>query len=78
MGTNDFYIVCVDDDTEVLEITSALVESFGYKSISFNEAQKACEYIKENKHKVSLVLSDLRMDHLNGFEFKKKIKVFCK
>ena len=77
MGTNDFYIVCVDDDTEVLEITSALVESFGYKSISFNEAQKACEYIKENKHKVSLVLSDLRMDHLNGFEFKKKLKSFA-
>lgn len=66
-----FEIVCVDDDKDVLEIILDTVESAGHKPIGFCQAEEAVGYIEKNKHKIIMILSDLRMDDVNGFEFKK-------
>ncbi|MDH5415370.1 MAG: response regulator, partial [Flavobacteriaceae bacterium] len=74
MNIQDFTIVCVDDDTDVLDVTMAKIEDLGHKSIGFSRPQEAIDYITKNKHNVSLIVSDLRMDHMNGFDFKKALK----
>lgn len=74
MESGDFKIICVDDDTDVLEVTMSLIEKFDYQCIGFSNVEEAYEYIIKNKHQVSMVLSDLRMDNINGFEFKRMLK----
>ncbi len=74
MNKTDFIVVCVDDDADVLEITAEKVQALGQKTQSFLNVEEALDYIQNNKHKISLVLSDLRMDHINGFKFKKLLK----
>ena len=77
MDYSNYEIVCVDDDLEVLETTMALVEHVGVPSVGISNARKAAEYISKNKDKILMVLSDLRMDDVNGFEFKKMIQPFA-
>lgn len=74
MSALDYKIICVDDDTDVLEVTTSLIESLNYNCLGFSNVQAAYEYIINNKHEISMVLSDLRMDKINGFELKRMLK----
>lgn len=73
MSPKDFKIVLVDDDIDVLEISKLTLESLGYESVDFTNPEDALDYTIKNKHQISLVLSDLRMDKVNGFELKKRL-----
>ncbi|MBT4791209.1 MAG: response regulator, partial [Halobacteriovoraceae bacterium] len=73
----DFLIVCVDDDKDVLDVTVAILEDLGYQSVAFSLVEEAVEYIRENRQSISIILSDLRMDNINGFEFKKILQSFA-
>lgn len=77
MSLADYEIICVDDDLDVLEITADQVESLGYKTKSFSKAEEASQYIEKNIESIALILSDLRMDNVNGFDFKKMILPFA-
>ena len=72
--SNQYEIICVDDDLDVLDVTVMNVETLGYKAVGFKEVEEACKYISEHKKNIVLILSDLRMDNINGFEFKEKLK----
>lgn len=74
MQYKDYHVVCVDDDLKVLEIISDIIESLGHKVSRFSNAQDATKYIYENKSTIMLIISDLRMDNQNGFEFKKMLQ----
>lgn len=74
MNKDNFKIVCVDDDKDVLEVTIGILESLGRNCIGFTNVEKAFEYISENKMDIALILSDLRMDNINGFDFKRMLK----
>ena len=74
MDHKDFYIVCVDDDEDVLDITVQLVRECGFLAVGFGDVTSAIEYIKSKKHQVAMILSDLRMDDINGFNFKAALK----
>ena len=74
MDTSDFIVVCVDDDLEILDVIKNNIISYGHTPMGFSKVDEAIEYLKENHKKVILVLSDLRMDDVNGFQFKKKLK----
>lgn len=77
MSNGQFHIVCVDDDKDVLDTICDSVEDFGHRVKRFTNVEEAVSHIKKEKHHILMILSDLRMDNINGFEFKKQLKGTC-
>lgn len=75
---SNFKIVCVDDDLDVLEVQSQIVNEAGHETVTFSEPEEAIEYLKENKDNTLMVLSDLKMDKVSGFDLKKELNKFAK
>ena len=72
--TTNYEIICVDDDLDVLEVTCELVQKLGYTTQSFSDVLKAVDYVKDHQSSIMMILSDLRMDNNNGFDFKEILK----
>ena len=57
----------LDDDPELLESLSALVEEMGYEPIPTSDPEEALKMVRYGRCR--LVLADLHMPELNGYEF---------
>lgn len=75
---SDFEIICIEDEPEVLETLVKLVESTEFQTKGFTSPQEALSYITQNKHRIVMILSDYRMDEMDGFELKRKLNSSCK
>lgn len=62
----DGLIMVVDDDEQVLSLTSLLLGEYGYQTVPFRNAAEALEHLQHNK--VDLVLSDISMPVVSGIE----------
>jgi len=71
---NNYYILLVDDEKDVLNLFSEYLKSNGYNIISFDNPVKALEYFYENTNNCSVVITDYRMPEMSGLEFLKKIR----
>ena len=73
---NDFMskktIMCVDDETDILELLREEFEDCGYKVIEALNGREAFEKFK--KSKIDCVISDVRMPYEDGFTLAKNIK----
>jgi PAS domain S-box-containing protein len=61
-------ILLVDDDSNVLEVTSALLIELGYEVTAVAGAPKALELFEHSPLAFDLVLSDYDMPRMNGLE----------
>jgi DNA-binding NtrC family response regulator len=68
------WILIVDDEFEVVTILRQWLEKQAFNVIGFTEPALALEYFRINFKKYGLVISDLRMPEINGYEFIKKVK----
>jgi CheY-like chemotaxis protein/anti-sigma regulatory factor (Ser/Thr protein kinase) len=69
----DSSILVVDDDVEIRELISDyLADHEGYKVITAENGRKALELLKRKK--IDLVLSDINMPEMKGFDLLKEIK----
>jgi DNA-binding response OmpR family regulator len=59
-------IVIVDDDPNLLNIGSEVLQMSGYDVSSFTDTFVAYQYIKKNPNKYSLVITDDKMPDMNG------------
>jgi len=67
--------VCVvDDEKDITTTIRRALEQDGYVVHEFNDPIKAWEYFKENGKNCSVVLSDIRMPSMSGFEFCRRVK----
>jgi CheY-like chemotaxis protein len=68
-------LLLVDDDaSEEMIIKFALEEGKWNVSIKFfTQPQKAIEYLKETKDQIFLIISDINMPGMDGFDFKRAI-----
>lgn len=66
-------IMVVDDTPDILEITKAVLESNGFKVITFSNPEKALETIKKG-NKTDLIVLDMRMPEMNGPDFCKEVR----
>ena len=68
-------IVVIEDDSDDQEVLVQIFESLGYKNkiIYFCDGEEALKYLIETKIKPFLILSDINMPKLNGFELRQKI-----
>lgn len=65
-------ILCVDDEPQILKFLDTVLIRNGYEVIQARDGEEALEKMKEQH--VDLVLSDVRMPKINGFELCKRIK----
>ena len=69
------YLSIVDDGSDItLAFHEALKSLPGITIFSFTDPQLAIEHFKTNKNFYALVISDLRMPVINGFQLLKTVK----
>ncbi len=67
--------ICVVEDSEItLFKLKAILVRLGYTVTTHSEPLKALEWLEKNSPAVSLILSDVNMPGINGYEFVRKLK----
>jgi len=66
-------ILLVDDEEGVRKLVSAVLDSGGYTVIEAANGQAALAVYEKNSHKIDLVLTDVVMPQMNGFELGQRI-----
>ena len=73
-NNNDFYILLVDDEKDILDLFSEYLTSNGFNTISFDNPVNALKYFYQNQSNCSLVITDYKMQQMSGIDLIKKIK----
>ena len=68
-------IIVIEDDLDDQEILSTIFEKLGYKNkiVFFADGNEALDYLNLTDVQPFLILSDINMPKLNGFELRNKI-----
>ena len=75
-NNNKRRVILVDDDKEILFTYRLFLEGYDYNIISFTNPFLALNYIRDiSDFKDLLVILDIRMENLNGFQLHQQIKV---
>ena len=61
-------ILLVDDDAAVLDIAETFLEENGYRTLRADSGERALEIYEKNADKIDLVILDLGMPGMGGFE----------
>jgi DNA-binding NtrC family response regulator len=64
----------VDDEYDILDTIRQWLELDGSKVCTFADPLAALEHFKSNSKDHNIVISDIRMPGINGYEFVKQIK----
>jgi DNA-binding NtrC family response regulator len=74
MQADNKYILAVDDDPDIVTLAEQALSRGGFKVSSFTDALMALDHFKANHKDCGLVLSDIRMPAINGYELVMRIK----
>jgi CheY-like chemotaxis protein len=68
-------IIIIEDDLEDQEILEEIFRKLDYKNeaVFFTDGEKALDYINQTDIQPFLILSDVNMPRINGFELRSKI-----
>ena len=69
---SEISILIVDDESTMRSLLERILAREGYLMHSLSDGDTALEYLKNNK--VDIVISDMKMPKMNGFELLKNIK----
>jgi two-component system, cell cycle response regulator CpdR len=67
-------ILIVDDEIDILSVIRRQLEDYGFNICSFTKPNIALEHYKTSSNTHHIVISDLQMPNMNGFEFLRKVK----
>jgi DNA-binding response OmpR family regulator len=67
-------ILVVDDEFDIVNLIKLALQKQGFTTYAFTDPLLALEHLKTNSESYGLVLADVRMPAMNGFELVKKIK----
>ena len=72
---NNKRVILVDDEQDILFTYRAFLKDYNYEITSFTDPLKALNYIRNNNNfNDLLVILDIRMKNLNGFQLHQQIK----
>lgn len=74
MSKDSNAILIIEDEKNLLEKHSKIIESGGYYCIKFANGQKGLEYLSKNKGVIDIVVLDLFLKDLDGLDVLKAIK----
>jgi CheY-like chemotaxis protein len=64
----------VDDELDIINTIRRWLQADGFKVYGFADPLQALQYFQNNCDQIDLVLADIRMCKMNGYELVKKIK----
>jgi two-component system catabolic regulation response regulator CreB/two-component system response regulator ChvI len=64
----------VDDELDIINLFTELLKSKNYEVIGFTNPINALDHYKKNYDKYIMVISDIRMPEMNGFDLVKNLK----
>jgi DNA-binding NtrC family response regulator len=68
----------IDDEADLLAMTTKMLKKNDFEVYGFNNPVKALAHIKDNGCKdFSIVISNVRMPGMSGFELVRKIRDLC-
>ncbi len=67
------WILIVDDEFDIMSIFKQALKKKGFHVFGFTDPLLALEHFQINIKRYGLVISDLRMPGMNGYEFVKKV-----
>ena len=67
-------MLVVDDDYDIASLIKISLEKIGLSVSSFTDPSLALEEFSKNPSNYELVISDIRMPAMNGYEFVKQVK----
>ena len=73
-NSNNKSILVVDDEHDIVNLVKQSLQINGQKVSAFTDPVMALEDFKVNCKTCSVILSDIRMPGINGYEFVKKAK----
>ena len=68
------WILIVDDESDIVSIFKQALNKKGFHVFGFTDPLLALEHFQINSKQYSIVISDLRMPAMNGYEFIRKVK----
>ena len=68
------YVLAVDDDSDIVTMVEKGLQTHGFKVSAFTDPAMALEQFKVNCKDYTMILSDIRMPGMNGYELIKKAK----
>jgi response regulator RpfG family c-di-GMP phosphodiesterase len=71
---NSNTVLLVDDESDIVETNEQLLKRQGFNVFGFTNPQKALQDFQINSRQYGLVISDIRMPEMKGYEFTKKVK----
>ena len=74
MVLNNGSIMIVDDEIDIATFMKLSLQKCGFNVDSFTDPFLALEHLQINSKDYTIVISDIRMPGLNGFEFVRKIR----
>ena len=74
MVLNNDSIMIVDDEIDITTFIKLSLQKCGFNVDSFTDPFLALEHLQINSKDYTIVISDIRMPGLNGFEFVRKIR----
>ncbi len=74
ISENKITILILDDDPDIVTILKLGLTREGFHVVAFTDPNSALEDFRLNHKDYDLVISDIRMPKMNGFEFIKKVK----
>ncbi|TVP41304.1 putative signal transduction response regulator, reiver domain [Candidatus Nitrosocosmicus arcticus] len=73
-NNNQNRLMIVDDETDLLFVYKKALELTGMEIFTFDSPDLAFKEFIENSEKYSLLLTDMRMPSMNGYELINKVK----
>ena len=67
-------ILVLDDELDVVTTIKSFLQKNGIQVNGFTDPHLALEHFQINARIYGLIISDIRMPQMNGFEFIKKVK----
>jgi CheY-like chemotaxis protein len=67
-------VMIVDDEPDIVGSLDNALKNHGYRSVCFTDPLKAIEEFRSNSQEYALVVSDIKMPEMDGFEFARNVK----
>jgi CheY-like chemotaxis protein len=66
-------ILVVDDSVDIRGLTKSLLEKAGYAVLTAADGAEGLRCYQEHQSDIALLLTDVRMPHINGFELADRV-----
>ena len=74
-GKEKKLILIVDDEANIRELVKEILEEQGgYETLSASNGKEALDLFLENKDRISIIMSDIKMPIMDGLEFLREVK----